>query len=145
MLLNDLVAKPRPDTYLAHSRPVVLSVSLIVATAAAGLIVRFAHLGLPAVVSKYGGSALWALLIYWIWTTVQPRARPLAVAFEAGLLTAAIEVFKLYRSPGLDAFRHTLPGILLLGRVFSAWDILAYWLAISIGVWVDFKLRARAA
>jgi hypothetical protein len=48
----------------------------------------------------------------------------------------------LYHSPELDAFRLTLPGILLLGRFFSAWDILAYWSAIAAGVLLDRRIRS---
>jgi hypothetical protein len=55
-------------------------------------------------------------------------------------LTTAVEFYKLHHSPALDAFRLTIPGILLLGRVFSAWDIVAYWFAILIGIFVDSAL-----
>ena len=122
-------------------RPIRRSVVLIAATILLGIAIRFAPLGLPAGISKYGGSALWALLIYWIVSTVVPRLSP--AASIAAIFTAAVEAFKLYHSPGLDAFRRTLPGALLLGRVFSGWDILAHWLAISIGLLIDLRLRAR--
>src|ERR1700756_915018 len=97
------------------------------ATIVAGLVVRFAHLGLSPFVVKYGGSTLWALMIYWIASTVLPRWRIPAVVLLAGSFGTAIEFGKLYHSPGLDAFRLTLPGIVVLGRFFSVWDILAYW------------------
>ena len=42
------------------------SLMLALVTIAVGLIVRFAPLGLPQFVTKYGGSMLWALMIYWI-------------------------------------------------------------------------------
>ena len=41
----------------------------------------------------------------------------------------------------LDAFRMTLPGILLLGRVFPVWDIAVYWSAIVVGAAIDARLR----
>ena len=41
----------------------------------------------------------------------------------------------------MDAFRLTLPGIVLLGRYFSMWDIVAYWIAICAGAAVDQKIR----
>ena len=91
---------------------------------------------------KYGGSTLWALMIYWIVSTVFSWWRPSAVALVAGVVATAVEFLKLYRSPGLDAFRLTLPGILLLGRYFSIWDILAYWLAILAGALMDRAIRA---
>jgi len=85
-------------------------------TVGAGLAIRFVPLGLPYFVVKYGGSMFWALMIYWIVSTL------------------------LCHAPALDAFRLTLPGILLLGRFFSVWDIVAYWLAISIGAIIDRAL-----
>jgi hypothetical protein len=44
---------------------------------------------------------------------------------------------KLYRVPWLDAFRLTLPGVILLGRYFSIRDIVAYWIAIALGAIID--------
>jgi hypothetical protein len=59
----------------------------------------------------------------------------------AGALASIVEVFKLYHSPRLDAFRATLPGVLLLGRYFSLWDILAYWSGIAMAAVLDSRLR----
>ncbi len=97
-----------------------------------GLAVRFSPLGLPPFVVKYG-STLWALMVYWIVSALLPLWRLYAVALLAGVIATAVEFVELYHSPALDAFRFTLPGILLLGRFFSVWDIVAYWLAISVG------------
>lgn len=123
------------------SRPLLLSLALMLATIAAGLAVRFAPLGLPLFVVKYGGSTLWALMVYWIISALLPSWRLLTVALVAGTLATAVEFFKLYHSPALDAFRLTLPGVLLLGRFFSVWDIVAYWLAIVVGAFADQALR----
>ena len=125
-----------------RSRPLKISLALIVATVAAGLAIRFAPLGLPSFVTKYGGSTLWALMIYWIVSTLLPTWRITAVASLTAVLTTAVEFAKLYHSPGLEAFRLTLPGILLLGRFFSVWDMLAYWSAIAAGALLDRALRA---
>jgi hypothetical protein len=110
------------------------------ATMIAGLLIRFAPLGLPIVIVKYGGSMLWALMIYWIVSAILPSSRLLIAALLTAVLTTAVEFFKLHHSPELDAFRMTIPGILLLGRVFSVCDILAYWFAVSIGVFIDSRL-----
>ena len=125
------------------SRSLLLSLALMLATIATGLAVRFAPLGLPLFVVKYGGSMLWALMVYWIISALLPSRPLLAVALVAGTLATAVEFFKLYHSPTLDAFRLTLPGVLLLGRFFSVWDIGAYWLAIVIGAFVDQRIRRR--
>jgi hypothetical protein len=113
---------------------------LIIATLMAGLTIRLIPLGVPALIVKYGGSMLWALMIYWIVSALLPSLRLLVIAVISAALTTAVEFFKLHHSPAIDAFRLTIPGILLLGRVFSAWDILAYWLAILIGLLIDHRI-----
>jgi hypothetical protein len=127
-----------------RGRPLSLSALLILGTIAAGLTVRRAHLGLPFVVVKYGGSMLWALMIYWIVSSIRPRWWMTQCAWAAGAIASAVELFKLYHNPGLDSFRLTLPGALLLGRVFSVWDLLAYSVAIIAGALVDRPIRSRA-
>jgi hypothetical protein len=107
-----------------------------------GLTIRFAHLGLPSAIVKYGGSMLWALTIYWIVSALLSSFRLFAAALLTGGITTAVEFFKLYHSPVLDTFRLTLPGVLLLGRFFSAWDILAYWLAILAGILIDMRIHS---
>lgn len=123
------------------SRPVLLSLALLLGTVFAGLVVRFAPFGLPPVLVKYGGSMLWALMLYWIVSTVLPLWNLPFIGLLTGVLATTVEFFKLYHSPGLDAFRLTLPGILLLGRFFSGLDIAAYWLAIWVGVLIDRRIR----
>ena len=125
---------------MAPRRPEI-SLLLLLATVCAGLAIRFAPLGLPQFIVKYGGSMLWALMVYWIVSALLPTQRLLVVALLAAAIATAVEFLKLYHSTALDAFRHTLPGVLLLGRIFSVWDIVAYWLAISAGAIADSALR----
>ncbi len=122
-------------------RPLKSSLALFLVTVIAGLAVRMAPLGLPAVVVKYGGSMLWAVMIYWIVSTALPRWRLPVVALISGAIATGVEFFKLYHSPGMDAFRLTLPGMILLGRYFSVRDIVAYWVAISLAAWLDGGIR----
>jgi Protein of unknown function (DUF2809) len=112
-------------------------VGLGVVTLVVGLLVRFAPLGLPWFVVKYGGSTMWALMVYWTLAFIWPRSKVGWLAVAAGLIAALVEFQRLYHSPGLDAFRHSLAGILLLGNFFSSRDIVAYWLAIAVGAAVD--------
>ena len=65
-------------------------------------------------------------------------------ALIAGAIATAVEFFKMYHSPAMDAFRLTLPGVLLLGRFFSVWDIVAYWIAISAGAFLDKRMSSTA-
>jgi len=50
-----------------------------------------------------------------------------------------VELSRLYHSPGLDAFRLTLAGKLLLGRVFSGWHFFVYWAAIAVAALADWR------
>jgi len=124
------------------SRPLAVSALLILGTVAAGLTLRLAHLGLPFALTKYGGSFLWALMIYWIVSTLRPRWPIPRAALGAGLIATTVELFKLYRAPWLNLFRLTLPGALLLGRIFSIWDLIFYALAILAGALADHRTRA---
>ena len=112
-------------------------VGLGAVTLIVGLTVRFAPLGLPWFVVKYGGSAMWALMVYWVLAFVWPRIAPTWLALAAGVIATLVELQRLHHSPGLDAFRHSLAGILLLGNFFSVKDIVAYWAAIAVGAAVD--------
>lgn len=121
---------------------------LLLVTMAAGVVVRFVPVGLPAVVVKYGGSGLWAVCFYWVCAAVWAKRPGWWAAVAAALVTAGVEWFKLYRSPGVDAFRGTVPGVLLLGRYFSWWDVVAYWVAIGVAAGLDriwVRRWARAA
>lgn len=47
-------------------RSIRVSTTLVLVTLASGLLTRLGPLDLPRFVVKYGGSVLWALMIYWI-------------------------------------------------------------------------------
>jgi len=123
------------------------SIAFGLAIVALGLGVRFVHVGLPWVVMKYGGSMLWAVMIFWIVSALVPQWPLVRIAFLSGTVATMVEVFNLYRSPGMDAFRLTVAGKLMLGRVFSGWDIAAYWVAIAAGVALEagiWRVRNQA-
>ena len=117
--------------------------ALILLTIIAGLVLRRVPLGLPFVLVKFGGSMLWAAMIYWIFAALRPSAASNNIAVNAALFAAMVEFFKLYHAPVLYAFRRTLAGSLLLGRFFSWWDIVAYLAAIAIVVTIDSRLFRR--
>jgi hypothetical protein len=118
-------------------------VALIILTVVVGLVLRRVPLGLPVLVVKYGGSMLWAAMVYWIFAAIRPAASAQDIAVNAALFSAAIEFFKLYHASAVDAFRRTLAGTLLLGRYFSWWDIAAYLAAIALAVLIDRRLIRR--
>jgi hypothetical protein len=79
-------------------------------------------------------------MIYWIAAFVFPRTQILKLAILCGILATAVEFFKLFHSPALDAFRLTFLGKVLIGRLFYWTGIVAYWLAISAAALTDSKL-----
>jgi hypothetical protein len=94
-------------------------------------------LGLPAPVVKYGGSMLWGTMVFFLVATLAPRlSRPGITLMSAGI-ALCVELFRLVHAPWLDAFRLTLPGALLLGRIFSGWDLLAYAAGIALAIGLD--------
>jgi hypothetical protein len=110
---------------------------------ACGLVLRgFGYrLGLPFIVVKYGGSLLWGTALF-LFVAVCASRQPLKnIAWTSLSIAVCVELFRLVHSPWLDAFRLTLPGTLLLGRVFSVYNILAYGLGIALGMALDHLSR----
>ena len=91
----------------------------------AGLALRLLPLGLPFWATKWGGSVLWGAMVYGLVGLVLPVPRWRILALAAGI-AVAVELFRLVHTPGLDAFRLTLAGKLLIGRVFSPLNLVAY-------------------
>lgn len=118
--------------------PHVLALAAVICV---GLVWRRADLGLPFLAWKYGGSALWGAMVFVITGVVAPRAALSRRAMAATAVAICVELSRLYHTPGLDAFRLTLAGQLLLGRVFSLWNILAYVMGIAAAAFVNARFR----
>lgn len=113
------------------SRIALLNLAAAAAIAAAGVVWRFVLPGLPWFWWKYGGDVLWGAMVVMLVGACRPGRDGIAVtAAIAAALAVAVELFRLWHAPTLDAFRLTLAGKLLIGRVFSPWNILAYWIGI---------------
>lgn len=67
---------------------------------------------------------------------------PVATALGVAL---AAELFRLVHAPALDAFRATLAGALLFGRVFSPWNVAAYWLGVTLALPVHLRFGRAPA
>jgi hypothetical protein len=72
----------------------------------------------------------------------QPRRN---VALIAMAIAVCVELFRLVHTPWLDEFRLTLAGALLLGRVFSLWNMVAYGAGIGLGMALPGGARPRPA
>lgn len=79
--------------------------------------------GLPAFVVKYGGSALWGTMVFFLVAIAGSHLSRTRIVLIAAVIASGVELFRLVHFPWLDAFRLTLPGALLLGRIFSVWNV----------------------
>jgi Protein of unknown function (DUF2809) len=116
---------------------------LLLLTIPLGVAWRMALLGLSPFWFKYGGSALWAMALYWLIAVCFPRLSVVGLSCLAAVVAAVVEFSRLWRVPAVDAFRLTLAGRLLLGRYFSLKNIAAYWLAIAMAALLDLWLVRR--
>jgi hypothetical protein len=87
----------------------------------------------PAMLGKYPGDALYALMALCIAGVIWPRS---SISRNAGLALAfcfAIEISQLYHAPWIDEVRATTLGHLVLGSHFGWWDLVAYTVGVAVG------------
>lgn len=119
----------------------LLVVALLVTIASGLALRRYGYaINLPFVVVKYGGSLLWGAMVYWLLAAIFISQGRFRIAVTALLIAVAVEFFRLWHTPDLDAFRLTAAGALLLGRVFSPWNIAAYTAGIALALVLDYAL-----
>ncbi|KVK59477.1 hypothetical protein L905_23090 [Agrobacterium sp. TS43] len=88
---------------------------------------RFGYdVGLSFVAVKYGGSVLWGAMIYLLLAAFFSSRWHGYEVHVAILAVVLVELIRLVHFQALDAFRATTAGALLLGRVFSLWNIVCY-------------------
>jgi len=123
----------------AQTPQLVLRACLCLSIIVCGVALRRFGLGvgLPASIVKYGGSVLWGTMVFLVVAMAASQRSRSRIALIAAAIAVGVELFRLVHAPWLDAFRLTLPGALLLGRIFSAWDMLAYGVGITLGVGLD--------
>lgn len=123
----------QPDRPLAPLRTSLIRAALALIVIACGLSLRWYGfpLGLPAFVVKYGGSLLWATMVFLLVGVLLPRLSRAQIAAVATVIAVAVEFSRLVHTPWLDAFRLTTAGALLLGRIFSLWNLVAYAIGIA--------------
>ena len=109
----------------------------------AGLFLRSHYCEAPPFIEKYGGDALWALVVFLGLGFLFPRAATFTLALSALTISWGVEFFQLYRAPWLDALRATLPGKLILGSTFNLPDLPAYAFGIGFGVMVELTRSFR--
>jgi hypothetical protein len=137
----------QPVNAIAPLRTSLVRAALALVVIASGLGLRWYGftLGLPAFVVKYGGSLLWATMVFLLVGVLLPRLSRTQIAATAVAIAIVVEFSRLVHAPWLDAFRLTAAGALLLGRIFSLWNIVAYMIGIALGVWLDRLMEMRRA
>ena len=83
----------------------VLYAGLMVAVIAVGLLWRSKLVPLTPFVSKYGGDALWALMVFVGFGLLLPRLSTWMLAVLATGFAVAIEFSQLYHAPWIEALR----------------------------------------
>lgn len=131
----------RTYTSPSTSRSRLLYAVLVLIVAALGLLWRSRFMPLPPVAAKYGGDALWALMVFTGIGFLFPRSSTLLVALLALAFSWAVEFSQLYHAPWIDAVRATLPGRLVLGSTFNWPDLPAYAFGIALGAMAEYRSR----
>src|SRR5216683_7186026 len=119
--------------------PMIMRAGLCLLIIVSGLALRKfgAGLGLPFFFVKYGGSVLWGTMVFFLVAMAAPARSPSGIALISASIAICVELFRLVHAPWLDAFRLTIAGTLLLGRVFSPWNMLAYAIGIVLAMLLD--------
>ncbi|MGA5515589.1 DUF2809 domain-containing protein [Streptomyces pseudogriseolus] len=124
-----------PDT---TGRPRLLAAAAAVVTVGAGLGLRAVATG---DVAKYGGDALYTLLILTLVVLVVPRMAPARAAGTALAVSWAVELLQLTGLPA-DLSARSTAARLVLGSTFNAPDL--YWYAVGATAgWLVLRASAR--
>src|ERR1700675_3200754 len=81
-------------------------------------------------------------MVFFLVAMAAPTRSPSAIALISATVAVYVELFRLVHTPWLDDFRLTTAGALLLGRVYSPWNMLAYGVGIMLGMILDRLARS---
>jgi hypothetical protein len=91
----------------------------------------------PAILGRYPGDTLWALMVFLCYCTLLPHAKTHKVAVLALITAYTIEFSQLYQAPWVNSIRGTTLGYLVLGTTFNWPDLVAFTLGIVAGAACD--------
>lgn len=89
--------------------------------------------------SKYGGDALWALLVFCGFGFLFNRISTQRLSLVSLAFAWMIEFLQLYHAPWINSIRAMRLGHLGLGSTFNWPDLVAYALGIAIGALVEIR------
>jgi hypothetical protein len=116
----------------------------VLVTIGLGLGSRAIASALPWWLAKNAGDALYATMVFFGLALIVPRARTWRLAVAALAWCFAVELAQLYQAPWIEAVRATLPGRLVLGQGFHAFDLVCYAIGVAIAVALDRTYHAVA-
>lgn len=128
------MCKTSTTTIHRGRRPYALAGLLVVGL---GLFLRSGVMPLPGEVTKYGGDALWALVVFLGLGLLRPVDSTLRLGFLALGVAWAVEFSQLYHATWIDVIRATRMGYLVLGSTFNTPDLPAYALGVALGVFAE--------
>jgi hypothetical protein len=126
-------------SFLSPSIKRIVAVLLVIA---GGFWLRrygFGH-HIPAFYVKFGYSALWAAMIYFLVALLLRSRSQKQILVIAALACALLEASKLSHTPALEIFRITEAGGWLPGRVFSPWNFCALAAGLALAWAIDSLL-----
>ena len=87
----------------------------------------------PALLGKYPGDALYALMAFCALGVLSPQTSTARNAANALAFCYGVEFSQLYHAPWIDGIRATTFGHLALGSHFGWWDLAAYTVGVGVG------------
>lgn len=102
-----------------------------------GLLWRSQLLHLSPFMRKYGGDALWAVLVFCLVRFCRTSGRTVAAAGVAFAIAVVVELSQLYHAPWIETIRGSRFGRLAVGSTFNGPDIAAYALGIVLAALAD--------
>jgi hypothetical protein len=115
----------------------------IVLVMGAGLLWRSSFFSHSWFFSKYGGDALWALLVFFGFGFSFPEISTLRLALAALCFSWIVEFSQLYHAHWIDLMRATRIGGLILGFTFNIPDLAAYVVGIALGAIAEYFCFTR--
>lgn len=114
----------------------ILYLILTIITIILGLLSRKVQ-GLPQIISSYSGDALWALMVFFLFSFLFNKKSTIFILVRSIIFSYGIEISQLYHAPWIDSIRATTLGGLILGFGFLWSDLICYTVGIVIGAIID--------
>ena len=114
----------------------ILYLILTIITIILGLLSRKVQ-GLPQIISSYSGDALWALMVFFLFSFLFNKKSTIFILVKSIIFSYGIEISQLYHAPWIDSIRATTLGGLILGFGFLWSDLICYTVGIVIGAIID--------